>query len=795
MFYMKFIMNTFIVQKKFSYNILTGLIALILTGVGAFPQEDRFIRILRPQLYLDMLYKKGYLGCGSEVRPGCCIEGYFPQEVLNLVNPGDVELPEKPTIRNARSNGTGCEKMSFPPVQNFQLGSMAGFYRLAEVDSQMARMRQLFPQYVSQKFTVPGITSHQGRPLAYYRISDNPHLNEDEPAIFFGAAIHAREPISVSNLIYFLWYLLENASHRPDLQYILNHTEIYVMPMINPDGYYYNETTNPNGGGNWRKNMRNNGDGTIGVDLNRNFPFAWGWDDMGSSPDPASFVYRGPYPASEPEVQAVIWLSHQEKFHYSLLHHSYGNYLIHPWNYMDAQCPDSSRFRASSFLATLCNAYKTGTCAETVGYLANGGSDDYLYADTSNGKNQILAMTPETGTYYDGFWPLEERIVPLCRNNLWLNLAPLYLLFPTLQHDLETPLLLAIGSTYSLPFQWRRFSDSNAVFVRTFTSLSPYLSVPNSGTVRTFSNPVYHTPLPDTLWLQVSASAPAGQEARVVLSWTNGYFSRSDTLTFYLGVPDTVLFTACDATAPESFSTNSWGYDYQTFVSPPASLSDSPGSEYAPDANNEIWFDKIINLSDALAAELSFYARWETEKSYDFVVPMARLLTGEEIPLCGRHTYPLFGYPQWGNLQEWPAYDGVQSSWVKEYISLQPLLGQKFRVGFRFSADAYVQGEGFFLDDLCVRKVTSLVHAADPQAQYQNTLKIFPNPAKHFAEIHSDQPLHVPFLDLWTVDGRFVKHMLVTPEATSITINTQDLQSGIYVIKAGDSCLRVVIIP
>lgn len=753
------------------------------------------MRILRPQLYLDKLHKKGYLSCGAEIRAGCCVEGYFPAEVLSLINPDDVELPEKPSVNPNRSNGTVCEKMSFPAVQNFQLGSMAGFYRLAEVDSQMARMRQLFPQYVSQKFTVPGITSHQGRPLAYYRISDNPHLNEDEPAIFYGAAIHAREPISVSNLVYFLWYLLENAAFRPDLQYILNNAEIYVMPMINPDGYYYNEITNPNGGGNWRKNMRNNGDGTIGVDLNRNFPYAWGWDDLGSSPDPASFTYRGPYPASEPEVQAVIWLAHQEKFHYSLLHHSYGNYLIHPWNYLDAQCPDSSRFKASAALATQYNAYRTGNCAETVGYLANGGSDDYLYADTSNGKNQILAMTPETGTYYDGFWPLEERIIPLCRQNLWLNLAPLYLLFPTLQHDLEPPLLLASGQTISLPFRWRRFSDSNAVFVRTFTSLSPYLSIPNSGAVRTFTYPTYQAPLPDTLWLQVSSSTPQGHEARVVLSLNNGYFFRSDTLTFYVGLTDTLLFTTCDPMATESFTSNSWGYDYQTYASLPASLSDSPGSDYAPDANNEIWFDKIINLSDALAAELSFNARWETEKSYDFVVPMARLLTGEEIPLCGRHTYPLFGYPQWGSLQQWPAYDGVQPEWVKEIISLQPLIGYKFHIGFRFSADDYVQGDGFYLDDLCVRRLAASGHAADPEAQQQNTLKIFPNPSTHFTEIHSDKPLNVPFLEIWTTDGRLLKSIPVTPEATSFRLNTQDLRSGIYVIRAGESCQRFVVLP
>ena len=50
------------------------------------------------------------------------------------------------------------------------------------------------------------------------------------------------------------------------------------------------------------KNRRNNGDGTRGVDLNRNYAFQWGFDDFGSSGFTGSNVYRGTAPASEPEI-------------------------------------------------------------------------------------------------------------------------------------------------------------------------------------------------------------------------------------------------------------------------------------------------------------------------------------------------------------------------------------------------------------------------------------------------------------------------------------------------------------
>ena len=88
---------------------------------------------------------------------------------------------------------------------------------------------------------------------------------------------------------------------------IVNTTELWFVPVANPDGYDF---TFEDGQRLWRKNLRdNNGDGVIapgdGVDLNRNFPTRWGYDNEGSSPNPASETYRGTAPASEPETQAL----------------------------------------------------------------------------------------------------------------------------------------------------------------------------------------------------------------------------------------------------------------------------------------------------------------------------------------------------------------------------------------------------------------------------------------------------------------------------------------------------------
>ena len=93
----------------------------------------------------------------------------------------------------------------------------------------------------------------------------------------------------------------------PMITDLVDTTELWFVPVANPDGYDFTFTP---GNRLWRKNLRDNdGDGRItandGVDLNRNYPTKWGYDDEGSSPDGGSQAYRGSGPASEPETQAA----------------------------------------------------------------------------------------------------------------------------------------------------------------------------------------------------------------------------------------------------------------------------------------------------------------------------------------------------------------------------------------------------------------------------------------------------------------------------------------------------------
>src|SRR5690606_35124331 len=126
-----------------------------------------------------------------------------------------------------------------------------------------------------------------------------------------------------------------------------NNRELFFIPVVNPDGYEYNRSTDPAGGGFWRKNRRDNGNGTFGVDLNRNYgPLNyWNAPNGGSSTFSSSEVYRGPAPFSEPETEAIKNFLAEHEIKTALNYHSYGNYLIFPYGALGTETPDSALFR------------------------------------------------------------------------------------------------------------------------------------------------------------------------------------------------------------------------------------------------------------------------------------------------------------------------------------------------------------------------------------------------------------------------------------------------------------------
>lgn len=285
--------------------------------------------------------------------------------------------------------------------------TMGGFHTFPEVLAFMDSLRQMYPSIVSARDSV-GYT-WQGRAQWVFKISDNVDLDEPEPEIFFNALIHAREPQGMQWQINYARWLCQNYGTDPVATELVNSREIYFMPVVNPDGYEYNRQTNPNGGGLWRKNRRT----TPGaVDLNRNWGYRWGYDNVGSSPEPGSETYRGPSAFSEPETQCLRQFINSRNFSIILNAHTYGNYFLYPWGFADSLTPDNHVFAAiADSIRVLLPDYTTGTPWQLL-YNTNGEANDWQYGEQTE-KPLIFGMATETGNQYDGFWPTPSRIPEL----------------------------------------------------------------------------------------------------------------------------------------------------------------------------------------------------------------------------------------------------------------------------------------------------------------------------------------------------------------------------------------------
>ena len=330
--------------------------------------------------------------------------------------------------KNATCNGISVD---YAVPDNFNLGSMGGYLTYQEILDELDDMRAQYPNLISAPSNISNfLTEGQpdnsvtpsigGNPIKWIKISDNPDSDssvENEPQILYNAINHAREPMSVMQLIYYMWYLLENYDTDLEVQNIVNNTELFFVPVVNPDGYLYNQVTNPNGGGFWRKNRKNG----FGVDNNRNYnyyingnPNNGVWGGPGSSSNQNSEIYHGVAPFSEIENQAMRWLVENNNFKIALNNHTFGDIVYFPHAYADVPTPDESLFIALTSELVSKNGYINFRDSPY-----SGDSDDYMYG-TVGTHDKILAMTPEIGPE---FWPPSNQVVGLCQDMMYFNLT------------------------------------------------------------------------------------------------------------------------------------------------------------------------------------------------------------------------------------------------------------------------------------------------------------------------------------------------------------------------------------
>ena len=204
----------------------------------------------------------------------------------------------------------------------------------------------------------PGITklvtigeTHQGQDIIALKVTRRAAQLRDgrRPGVLYVGAQHAREWISPEMIRRLARQVIDGYGRDRALTELVDSTELWFVPVANPDGYDHSFTP---GNRLWRKNLRdNNGDGRAnvgdGVDLNRNFPTKWSYDDEGASAAPASETFRGPRPASEPETRALDRLMRRVGFEFLLSYHSASSQLLYgtAWQ-VDTPTPDDVVYEA-----------------------------------------------------------------------------------------------------------------------------------------------------------------------------------------------------------------------------------------------------------------------------------------------------------------------------------------------------------------------------------------------------------------------------------------------------------------
>ena len=371
------------------------------------PTQDMFqdyynsgadIAAYRPDVYLDLVIPEAQIENYRLIHPSLCVTQTEAQLKANL----DSTLKSIPGYHdyNTMISEINAVQASHPDlVQTQTIGTGWG-----------AQLSQQYPAYASFNHNITAI-----------KVSANVAVDDDEPAIYFCGAHHAREPMGVEVCLAILNHLVNSYGTDPFVTQLLNTTQIWIVPLVNPDGHkiVIDQTDVW-----WRKNLRDNnnnhtfdsddyGYGDDGVDLNRNYGYEWGY--ISATDDNNAVTYHGTAAFSEPETQAFKAFLESKPFIAGISYHTYGQYVLYPYGYVrNVYAPDEQELR------TLAESVASHINGQTSGYYdpmpawelypVSGGLDDWAY-----GERGIFAYTIEMA---EEFIPTATNVNQIVQSNL-----------------------------------------------------------------------------------------------------------------------------------------------------------------------------------------------------------------------------------------------------------------------------------------------------------------------------------------------------------------------------------------
>jgi len=371
--------------------------------------------------------------------------------------------------------------------------------------------------------------------------------------------------------------------------------------------------------------------------------------------------------------------------------HTIGNLLIYPWGYdYSIYTPDSAQYVNYARVMTEQNGYKYGTGDQTVGYIVNGDSDDWMYQETAL-KNKILAMTPESGT--GNFYPPRADIIPICKDNVWQNLQAAKLTLGYVEIEDKTPTILANKNGYHKLKAFRLGIQSEDVKVSILTN--DQISSDSQITIEGLDLLEEQLDsIPYTLAENIVAGTLIDYNVEVAYEEKTEIYSYQKV---YMPQP---LVVFKDIFENDNQWEGAWGITDERAYEGNTAFTDSPnaGTENFASESLSSETKNYIDLTKARGAVLEFNAYWDILARYDYTQISAKSENTPWQPLCGNYTQAGLRFQDAGE----PIYDSKSTYWVQESFSLQDFLGDSIKIQFKTAYNFFTENEGFYIDNMKV---------------------------------------------------------------------------------------------
>ncbi|XP_068052238.1 carboxypeptidase O [Anomalospiza imberbis] len=285
------------------------------------------------------------------------------------------------------------------------------YHPMEEIYQWMTQIQKNNSELVTQHFL--GKT-FENRTMYYLQISQP--SKKTKKIIWMDCGIHAREWISPAFCQWFVKEILQNYKTDPKISRFLQNLDLYVLPVLNIDGYMYSWEEDRL----WRKSRSPYENGTCyGTDLNRNFNSSWG--SVGVSFNCSSDVFCGSGPESEPETRAVAQFIKSKKSDILcyLTIHSYGQFILTPYGSTtkppsnNEELMQVAKEAAAALTGKYGTSYRIGSTALIL-YSNSGSSRDW--AHTIGIPLSYTFELRDTGTH--GFILPANQIQPTCEETM-----------------------------------------------------------------------------------------------------------------------------------------------------------------------------------------------------------------------------------------------------------------------------------------------------------------------------------------------------------------------------------------